>query len=574
MTPRAKENNFGIYVLSVFILIFSLLLIYRLFDLQVKNRLSAEGPITTDTDTNLNRATIYFSDKDGKKVSAAVTSYGFRLSINPQKLGDELKTFRALEPYIDLSEEEFMERAMQKEYQDREIKRRVTKENANNIEELDLDGVYLRPFSWRTYPGNELASQVIGFVGSDGSDLVGRYGLERYYENTLSIESESGTQNAFLEIFSDLSSLVRDDDDSADLITTIEPSVQSFVESIIFDVAEKYRPEDISAMIINPQNGEILAMANYPNFNVNEFNKVEDNSIFPNNLVEKVYEFGSVVKPLVIAAGIDAGVIEPDTPFYDSGSVQVEDKEIKNFDGEGRGQITIRDVLAQSLNTGMVYTMKQLGRDKFRDYMLSYRLGEKTNIDLPNEASGFISNLYEPRDLEYATASFGQGISFPATALVRALSTVANGGYLIRPHVVREVDYLNKNPQDFDFRKEDGERVISLEASKKTTDILVYFVDNELGYGRYSNPGYSVAAKTGTAQIPNQTDGGYYEDRNRHSFVGYFPAYDPKFLVFLTMNYPKGARYASETLAPAFFEINKFLVNYYEIPPDRSTEEI
>jgi cell division protein FtsI/penicillin-binding protein 2 len=195
-------------------------------------------------------------------------------------------------------------------------------------------------------------------------------------------------------------------------------------------------------------------------------------------------------------------------------------------------------------------------------------LGERTGIDLPSEVKGLMKNLESPRKLEYATASFGQGIYMSPIALTRALTALGNGGYLIKPHIVKKIDYEDSEDKIISYLKEEQPRVISGEAGEEITRMLVSIVDETLGEGSYAKAGYTVAAKTGTAQIPNPS-GGYYEDRNRHSFFGYFPAYDPQFLVILSINHPKGVKYASQTLSDPFFDITDFIIRYYNLPPDR-----
>ena len=382
-------------------------------------------------------------------------------------------------------------------------------------------------------------------------------------------EEENLYVNIFAEIFSGVKEVIFEGQErSGDIVTTIEPTVQNFLEKELVTVKDKYLPESASGIIMSPQTGEIYAMAHIPTFNLNDFESVEDVDMFSNPLVENSYEFGSVVKPLVIAAGIDLGVISESTPFYDKGSVQIEDKLIQNFDKRGRGETSMQTVLSESLNTGMVYAMQKIGRSNFKEYMLGYRLGEKTNIDLPNEAKGLVSNLDEPRELEYANISFGQGISFSPVTLVRAWSALGNGGYLVRPHVVKQIDYHDIGSKEFTYPKEDQPKILKDETSWAISKMLTYSVDNVYGDGKYKMPDYSISAKTGTAQIPDP-NGGYYEDRNLHTFVGYFPSYDPQFLIFLSIRSPRGVRYAAETLSEPFFDITKFLINYYEVPPDR-----
>jgi cell division protein FtsI/penicillin-binding protein 2 len=209
--------------------------------------------------------------------------------------------------------------------------------------------------------------------------------------------------------------------------------------------------------------------------------------------------------------------------------------------------------------------VKQMGNDAFTKYMYNYGLGSTTGIDLPNEGHSLVSNLDSPRDLEHAQASFGQGIALTPIETVRALSVLANGGTLINPHLVKEIDYKIGTKKTISFPP--GPQIIKPETSKEISRMLTEVVDTALMNGTVKLPNYSVAAKTGTAQIA--TSGGYYADRYLHSFFGYFPSYNPRFLVFLYTYYPKNVEYASETLTPTFIDMVKFLINYYQIPPDR-----
>jgi cell division protein FtsI/penicillin-binding protein 2 len=227
----------------------------------------------------------------------------------------------------------------------------------------------------------------------------------------------------------------------------------------------------------------------------------------------------------------------------------------------------MQGVLDQSLNTGMVFVESKLGHDKFRTYMKSYGIGEKTGIDLPNETSGLIGNLNSPRNIEYANASFGQGIALTPIEAARAFSIIANGGNLITPHIVKEINYdngLSKTISD-PFTKEN---LLKKETTDTITKMLIHVFESYDG-GIHKLDNYSIATKTGTAQVALEDGKGYYTDRHMHSFFGYFPAYDPKFLVFLFLKDPKGVKYASQTLIPPFIDITKFILSYYNVPPDR-----
>ena len=318
---------------------------------------------------------------------------------------------------------------------------------------------------------------------------------------------------------------------------------------------------------MNPQTGEIYAMAQAPSFSLNNYGQVRDISLFNNPHIQSVFEMGSIVKPLIMAAAFDTGVVDADTSYYDGGSVEVGDRTIWNFDKKGRGETTMQGVLNESLNTGMVFVSQEMKKKDMKNYLYDFGFAEKTGIDLPGEVGGLVSNLDSNRDVEYANISFGQGIAITPITMTRSLAILANGGQKVQPHVVKEIEYTNGFDKKYEY--ELGEQVISQKTSDEITRMLVEVVDSTLLGGKAKLDYYSIAAKTGTAQIPHP-QGGYYSDRNLHSFFGYFPAYDPQFLVFLYTEYPKGARYASQTLAPPFMETAKFLLNYYDVPPDRA----
>ena len=225
------------------------------------------------------------------------------------------------------------------------------------------------------------------------------------------------------------------------------------------------------------------------------------------------------------------------------------------------------EILNQSLNTGAVFVMQKLGSARFYDYLKAFRLGEKTNIDLPGEVRGLVDNLINGREVEYATASFGQGLALTPLNTIVALSALGNGGRLVRPHLVKRFDYENGLIETVSVPT--GPPVIKDETSKRITDLLVEVVDKALDGGRARLEHYRVAAKTGTAQIPRHDGQGYEPDKFLHSFFGYFPATAPRFSVFLYALEPVGAIYSSQTLTEPFRNLTNFLLNYYQVPPDR-----
>jgi len=558
-------------IIAIFLLV-AIVLLVNLFYLQVingeayLNEVNSQH-ISSSSDV-FSRGSIFFSNKDESLVSAATVTSGFKLSVRPDDLEEEPENlFQKLSKYLNIDHDTFILRVNKKGDPYEEIGGKLTKEQADEIEDLKIKGVSIHKDNWRSYPSSDVASHAIGFLAYQENELKGRYGLERFYDSILARPQDEPYVNFFAEAFSNIKKGKRDQG-RGDIVTTLEPVVAYTFETELSAVMDKWKADQAGGIIINPQNGEIYAMAGFPNFDLNNFRNVSDPDIFRNPLVENVFEMGSVIKPIVMASAIDAGAVTPETSYYDGGTVTVDKKIISNFDKKGRGQVTMQDVLSQSLNTGMVFAESKLGHDKFREYVKAFGFGEKTGIDLPNETSGLIKNLLtSPRDIEYANASFGQGIALTPIEAVRSFSALANGGNLITPHLMKEIKYSNglNEKNDFGFSRQN---IIKPETVETITQMLVKVFDN-YDNGAHKFEHYSVAAKTGTAQIARESGGGYYDDRNMHSFFGYFPAYEPKFLVFIYLKNPKGIKYASQTLIPPFINITKFLLNYYNVPPDR-----
>ena len=553
--------------------VFALILITKLFLVQVVHGSSyserADRQYATPSSNIFERGTIYFSRKDGQLVSAAMQTTGFKLTINPVKIIDKELACEKLSKILNLDRDEFLTKAEKENDPYEEIANHLSKEEADAISLLKIPGLFIYKEKWRFYPGINLASQSLGFVAYKGDDLGGRYGLERQYDGELSRDKNNPYINFFAEVFSNINkTLFNDQSKEGDVVTTIEPSVQGFLEKTLQNVKEKYKIDSIGGIIMNPQDGAIYALSNKPDFDLNNFSKVNSASIFANPLVESVYEFGSVVKPLIMAGALDVGVVAASTIYDDKGSVIVENKEIFNFDKKARGVVNMQEVLNQSLNTGMVFVYHKLGKEKLRDYMLSYGIKEKTGIDLPNETSGLVSNLINsPRDIEYANAAFGQGIALTPIELIRALASLSNGGNLVVPHLVQKIKYDDGTEKDMKYNMQPTK--ISKATSEEITRMLVNVMDAYMKNKSTNLEHYSIAAKTGTAQVANNEAGGYYEDRHTHSFFGYFPAYNPRFIIFLFAINPKGVPYAAQTWSDSFLSITKFLINYYEVSPDR-----
>ena len=471
-----------------------------------------------------------------------------------------------------IDHDRFMASAAKKTDPYEEIAFRVTDDAATKIRAMKLPGVILVQDQWRNYPGGELAAQVVGFTGYKGESAsrVGVYGLERQWESTLS-ETTSGLYvNPFAEIFTNVQAALTTDPASleGDLITTIDPSVQAQLEKTLDGVMQTYTPKLAGGIVMDPKTGEIVAMASRPAFDPNTYNTVTNPAVFSNPLVEGRYELGSIMKPLTMAAAIDTGAVTTATTYNDTGCIQRSSAKVCNYDFKARGVIPMQEILNQSLNVGATFLADKMGHPTQTKYVTAYGFGEKTGIDLPNEVAGNISQLGDGKgpDVNYAAASFGQGISESPIEMIRALSTLANDGKLPNPHIVKAIRFESCVTRNIDPGPQ--QQVLKPETAHTVTSKLTTVYDDALLKGEIKMDHYSVAAKTGTAQIAIP-GGGYYTDRYLHSFFGYFPAHDPRYIVFLFAVEPHGVEYASASLAHPFFDIAKFVINYYDIPPDR-----
>lgn len=512
------------------------------------------------------RGEIYFESRTNELVPAAMTRSGFTLSIHPSLIKDPEKIYSALSSLVSLDRTDFFTKVAKLEDPYEEIAHKINSDTAEKIIDLKMEGVILSHEKWRFYPGEMLGSNLLGFVSYNGNELAGRYGLERYYEDVLKRDPKAVYDNFFAELFSNIQGTI-EGNSQGNLVTTIEPRVQLMLEEKLREVRSLWQSDMAGGIIMDPNTGEIYALGSNPSFNLNSFQLEKKPEVYSNPLVENVFEMGSIIKALTMATGLDLGLVNAHSTYYDAGYLVLNNKKISNYDGKSRGTVNMQEVLNQSLNTGAAFVALKVGNEKFAEYMKNFGIGTETGIDLPNETKGLITNLDSKREIEIVTASYGQGIAMTPIETARALSVLANGGTLITPHIVNRIEFENGLSKKLNF--ELGKRVIKKETSEEITRMLVVVVDDALAGGKAKNPEYSIAAKTGTAQMSDEGTRGYIEGKYLHSFFGYFPAYDPKFLVFLFHTYPKGVRYASETLTEPFMDITKFLINYYEVPPDR-----
>ncbi len=446
------------------------------------------------------------------------------------------------------------------------VLKKVSDETAELIAGLELKGVEISRERLRFYPYDTLASHLMGFMGFAGDKITGRYGLEEYYNEELAGSSgyakvERGIGANALVFINNLLKPVRD---GASLVLTVDYNIQSKTEEILTKYVEGWEAEGGSIVVIDPASGAILAMSSLPHFDLNHYNQVEDIDVYLNPITQKLFEPGSVFKPITMAGGLNEGVIGPQTTYFDTGEVTIGKYTIRNSDLKSYETQTMTEVLEKSLNTGAMFAQDHLGKERFKKYVEKFRFGEKTGIDLPGELRGDISNLDTGRDINYATASFGQGIAVTPIELIAAFSAIANQGKMMRPHVVDSIIYSD-GTQEVIRPEVIGEDIITPATASRLTAMLVSVVKN--GYGsKASIPGYLVAGKTGTAQVPKE-DGAGYSDKTIHSFIGFAPAFNPRFIALLKLDNPQGIRFSADSITPAFRELGEYILTYYEVAP-------
>lgn len=564
------------FLCGLFVII-AVLIVVRLYFLQIVHgagyREQALGQYTAQIPQTPRRGAIYFTAKDGALVSAAVMQTGWRLAITPRFVLDASATYGRLNAVVPIDKDVFMKSAAKKDDRYEEVGFRLDDAEAKKIRALKISGVLLAADQWRFYPGEKLAAQVLGFVAyPPGSDIKsGVYGLEKQYDATLSEEASGLYVNPFAQIFTNLEAALALDPAAHEgsLVTTIDPAVQTQLEKTLDGVVQEYAPEFAGGIVMDPKTGAIVAMAGRPGFDPNTFGTEKDAAVFDNRLVSGRYELGSIMKPLTMAAALDSGAVSRASTYNDTGCIERSTFTICNFDRKARGVVGVQQILSQSLNVGASYLAEKMGPGVLTRYMRLFGFGERTGVDLPAEVLGDLSPLGSGREpvANYDTAAFGQGVSVSPIEMVRALSSLANGGVLPSPHVVSAIKYESGITRGVSVPS--GRQVLKSETAEEVTDMLVKVFDEGLLHGELKMDHYAIAAKTGTAQM-SKPGGGYYTDGTfLHSFFGYFPAHDPRFVVFLFALKPHGVEYASASLAHPFADVAHFLINYYEIPPDR-----
>lgn len=444
------------------------------------------------------------------------------------------------------------------------LKRQITSDQKKQIEDLNLEGIGFETASNRFYPEGSSSAHLLGFVGFDAKGAnKGYFGLEGFYDRELKgisgrIRHEKDALGLPILIGNFFTFEARN---GKDLVLNIDRTIQYILENQLLAGIEKYGAMKASAVVMEPKTGAILALASYPNYDPQKyFNFPKE--YYKNPIVADQYEPGSTFKVMVMAAALNEDVVKPDTKCdICSGPLNIGGFSIRTWNNKYYPDTTLKEVIVHSDNTGMVFVGQKLGLDKFYQYLQDFGFGDLTIIDLQDETSPDIRLKDTWREIDLATTSFGQGIAVTPIQMVRAVSVVANGGYLMEPHIVREI---RDETGFFEIKPKIIRQVIKESTAQVVKEMMVAAVDE--GEAKFFKPkGFKIAGKTGTAQIP--VAGHYDPNKTIASFVGFAPADDPKFVMLIRYDQPSASIYGSETAAPTFFEIARQLFIYYKIAP-------
>lgn len=572
--PNAEWGDKArVYVLAGGVFLVGIIILTRLYFIQVvsyeKWAALAEDQHNAFWELAAERGEIFLHDGDVRYPVAVNREYQ-TLYVVPKETKEKDRVAAELSRILGIEIEPIRDKLNRPDDPFEIIKKRLSDEEVTHVRELNLDGVGLLPEKYRYYPAGELAAHIIGFASLGERGGAGGYGVEASLDGRLrgtvgSVAQEKDAGGRWIPL-SDRTVVSAKNGES--ILLTLDRIVQYETEKILREAVEQYKADRVTAIVMDPNTGGILAMTSFPQFDPNNYSKVEDYSVFLNPAVSTTYEPGSVMKPITMAIGIETGKVSPGTEYVDTGVVESGGYAIRNSEDKVYGRSTMTKVLEESINTGVIFVEKLVGNKTFSDYMHRFGFGERTGVTLPAELSGNMRNLENIRsDVQFFTASFGQGITVTPLQLVNAYATLANGGRLLRPHIIDRI--IHSDGTEEEVEPEEIRRVVSEETAKMIGTMLRSVVVN--GHGKRADvPGYLVGGKTGTAQVAKNDSKGYEEGVTIGTFAGYAPVNDPKFVVLVKIDNPKDVQWAESSAAPTFGQIMKFLLEYAKIEP---TEE-
>lgn len=556
-------------ILVFFLLIFGVI-VSRLFYWQVvrAQELSSIGQAQYDRQITTLAQRGEIKTSDGFAIAANKLSY--LIYANPKVVADKDDVAEDLEKLLDVKSATLSALLAKNKFWV-PLKSRIDNPVKEKIEAMKLDGIGFQDETVRFYPEASMAASLLGFVAKDENGIdKGYFGLEGYYDRQLrgkdgtSIVVHDAAGQPIIAKMNDNSVKV----DGRDLILTIDRRIQFMLDNELKDGIARFGAQSGMAIVMDPKTGGVLAMSSFPTFDPRSFQDF-DESLYKNPLISFAYEPGSTFKPLVMAAAMNEGLVKPETVCdICSGPVRIGEYEIKTWDDKYRTGTTMTDVIVHSDNTGMVFTGRKLGMEKFLSYLHKFGIGRSTGIDLQGEVYPSLRPEDQWYPIDEATATFGQGLTLTPINLITAFTAIANGGKRMEPHVVSAVHTADGNTIKIQPKVLD--QPITPQTAKVVSEMMVRAVnDGEAQWTKVK--GYRIAGKTGTAQIP--VEGHYDPNKTIASFVGFGPVDDPRFLMLVVLDRPSTSIYGAETAAPIFFGAARQILNYYGIPPTEPIDE-
>jgi cell division protein FtsI/penicillin-binding protein 2 len=573
-SDKSSSSQFSsprIHVLAFFIFVITAAILIRLYFLQVVSygtyKALADEQHSLFQKLIPKRGEIFLSDKDGLYPVAVNKEVGMVYAV-PKEIEDANLAASKLSEILGLDRGELYDKIKNPDDMYEVIKHKLSDDEANAVRALNLKGVHLMDETYRYYPAGELASHVLGFVGWKGNELGGRYGLEAYLEDKLrgqegDIFHSKDNSGGWIALNSKEINYAHDGDT---FVLTIDHIIQYETEKILKSAIEKFKADRGTIIVMETDTGRIRALASFPNFNPNDYANVDNMDAFRNLAVSDAYEPGSIFKTITLAAAVDSGKITPNTTYQDTGTVKEAGYSMHNSDLKAYGQQTMTQVLEKSLNTGAIFAEKSIGNKNFADYVRRFGFGSPTKVDLFSEAQGTLGNLNNLKsDIQFFTASFGQGITTTPIQMIAAYNAIGNGGVLVKPEIVQKI--IHGDGSEEEVKPEEVRRVISQSSAFQVSTMLRSVVTD--GHGKMANvPGYAVGGKTGTAQVASNSAKGYEEGKTIGSFAGFAPTENPKYTVLVRMDDPKTVQWAESSAAPTFGELMKFLLDYGNVEPN------
>ena len=538
-------------VVSSLLLLFAVSLIARLANLQITQHKtllakSEKQPHHGNLKTYFGRGTIF--DRNGNELATNLVVES--VFVVPQEVRDRKYTSRVLASALGQNYDRvYKEVSSNKQFA--WIKRKASTDEIIHLKKAALSGVRFRSEQKRFYPKRELAANVIGFVGTDDYGLAG---IEQTYQEKLKgmVYSQPIKQDGRGRNIQNLGSLSRSNLGNYDLMLTLDEVIQFTAEYHLTKQVERYKADSGMAVVMNPNSGEIYAMANVPQFNPNNYNKFTPETR-KNNTVVSSYEPGSIFKPIVAAAALDNGIAQPHDKFFcENGSFKIGGRNIGEASNHKYGSLSMQEIIAKSSNIGAIKIAQKLGKDSFYEYIRKFGFGEKTSIRLPGVSSGLLGKRKNWNERSLASISFGQEIAVTPLQMVVALSAIANGGTLMEPHIAKALMRDGKIIKE--IKPKIIRRVISEKTSRQMMEILKFVVENGTGK-KAAIDGFEVAGKTGTAQKFITKTQSYSKTEFISSFIGYAPANNPQLAILVMIDNPKGRHWGGVVAAPVFVKI-------------------